>query len=108
MNNLMNEMIRSLEELDQGFRGLLTISDSMEALINSIFYNRVPLSWTALAYPSKRGLGSWLENMWKRIDQYDAFKEDPLTPAKVIYINRLFNPQSFLTAIKQIIAQRNS
>lgn len=72
----------------------------MEALIHAISLNKVPGSWSALAYPSKRGLGSWLENMWKRIDQYDAFKEDPLTPAKVIYINRLFNPQSFLTAIK--------
>lgn len=52
----------------------------------------MPASWTKLAYPSKRGLMSWLENMWKRIEQYDNFKEDPLTPAKVIYINRLFNP----------------
>lgn len=42
MNNLMNEMIRSLEELDQGFKGLLTISDNMELLINSIMYNKVP------------------------------------------------------------------
>jgi dynein heavy chain len=45
MNNLMNEMTRSLDELDQGFKGLLTISDQMEALINSIFYNKVPATW---------------------------------------------------------------
>lgn len=33
MNNLMNEMVSTLNDLDQGFRGLLTISDQMEALI---------------------------------------------------------------------------
>lgn len=40
----------------------------MENLIVSISLNRVPENWIRLAYPSKRGLGSWLDNLWKRID----------------------------------------
>jgi dynein heavy chain len=40
----------------------------MENLITAISLNRVPPSWALLAYPSKRGLGSWLENLWKRIE----------------------------------------
>jgi dynein heavy chain len=40
----------------------------MEVLINSITYNKVPVTWSKLAYPSKRGLASWLENMWKRLE----------------------------------------
>lgn len=107
MNNLLIEIVRSLEETDLGFKGLLTITEKMENLIISISLNRVPENWVKLAYPSKRGLGSWLDNLWKRYDQYDQFKEDPINPAKVIMISRLFNPQSYLTAIKQIVAQKN-
>ena len=46
----------------------MTISESMEKVIDALSLNRVPLSWTNLAYPSKRGLASWLINLVKRID----------------------------------------
>jgi len=45
MNALIFEIIRSLDELVQGYAGLLTISDNMELLINSITFNKVPVSW---------------------------------------------------------------
>lgn len=40
----------------------------MEQVIDSIALNRVPPYWVALAYPSKRGLASWLTNLVKRIE----------------------------------------
>jgi dynein heavy chain len=57
MNTLVGEITRSLIELDSGFRGDLTISDAMEELAQSLFLDRVPKSWEALAYPSLRSLG---------------------------------------------------
>jgi len=72
----------------------------MEAIIDSIFINRVPANWTKLAYSSKRGLASWFINLVKRIDQLKLFADNPLEIPKVVMISRLFNPQSFLTAIK--------
>jgi hypothetical protein len=30
MNYLLGEMVRTLDEMDQGFRGILTISEKME------------------------------------------------------------------------------
>jgi len=47
---------------------LLTISEAMERIIDSLSLNRLPVVWNALAYPSKRGLASWLNNLVKRID----------------------------------------
>jgi len=35
----------------------------MESIINDLALNRVPVPWTNLAYPSKRGLASWLLNL---------------------------------------------
>lgn len=42
MNILLTEIIRSLDEIDQGFRGILTISEKMEQIIDSLALNRVP------------------------------------------------------------------
>lgn len=64
MNTLLIEMTKSLEDIDQGFKGILTISEKMESVIDSIYLNRVPAVWTKLAYPSKRGLTSWLFNLF--------------------------------------------
>jgi len=64
MNNLLFEIVRSLEEINQGIQGLLTISQNMEVIIDSLALNRVPAYWQTLAYPSKRGLASWLLNLF--------------------------------------------
>jgi dynein heavy chain len=106
MNMLLHEVIRSLEECDQGLKGLLTISEQMEQLMDAIALDRVPAAWTKLAYPSRRGLASWLDNLLKRIEQLNAWKDDPVAIPKVTYVSRLFNPQSFLTAIKQVVGRK--
>jgi len=99
MNMLLYEIVRSCEEIDQGLKGILTISEKMEQIIEAVSLNRVPTQWAVLAYPSKRGLSSWIANLQQRIDQLNAFKDNPYDLPKVIMISRFFNPQSFLTAI---------
>ncbi len=86
-----------MEELSLGFNGLLTISENMEQLIDSIALDKVPKSWVDLAYPSKRGLASWFQNLLKRIEQLRNWKDDSNVIPKVTMLNRLFNSQSFLT-----------
>lgn len=56
MNTLIYEIWKSLDELNQGFQGILTISEKMEQIIEAVAINRVPAQWSNLAYPSKRGL----------------------------------------------------
>jgi dynein heavy chain len=108
MNNLLFEITRSLDDIDQGFKGILSISEHMEQVIAAIALNRVPASWVILAYPSKRGLSSWLANLFQRIEQLALFKDDPYNISKVVMISRFFNPQSFLTAIMQVIGRQKS
>jgi len=74
----------------------------MEKLINSLANGQVPVIWQNKAYPSLRGLGSWLTNLADRCGQLEEFTRSPDEDMKMVYINRLFNPQSYLTAIKQI------
>lgn len=102
MNFLLEEINRSLVELEQGIRGVLTISETMENLQNSLNMERIPPSWEKLAYPAKRSLATWFENLLKRIEQLSAWKDDPANIPKCTRLSFLFNPQSFLTAIKQV------
>jgi len=39
-----------------------------------------------------------------RVEQLNLFRDDPLNLPKVIMVSRFFNPQSYLTAIKQVVA----
>lgn len=105
MNTLIFEMVRSLNELTLGFTGRLTMSDAMDALANSMYLNRVSPTWGNLAWPSQRTLQSWLLNMKLRIDQLSDWCGNPLEIPRVTWLSGLINPQSFLTAIKQVTAQ---
>lgn len=108
MNRLLVEVNRSLIELGMGFAGELTMSDAMDDLMSSLYLNRVPKSWARLAWPSLRSLQSWLHNWSQRIQQLSDWAANPMEVPKVVWLSGLINPQSFLTAIAQQTAQRNS
>mmetsp|Transcript_22422 Transcript_22422/g.30704 ORF Transcript_22422/g.30704 Transcript_22422/m.30704 type:complete len:1916 (+) Transcript_22422:3-5750(+) len=108
MNSLVGEIVRSLVELDLGFKGDLTVSDAMEELANSLYLDRVPTRWEGLAYPSMRSLSSWLTDLQSRVNQLNDWVGNPLDTPMVTWISGLFNPQSFLTAVMQTTAQAQS
>ncbi|RHZ32568.1 hypothetical protein DYB37_003301 [Aphanomyces astaci] len=101
-------MTRTLIELDLGFRGDLTMSDTMEKLQDSLFLDKVPSSWECVAYPSNRSLSPWLSDLEHRITQLQEWSSSSGELPLVIWISGLFNPQSFLTAILQSMAKKNS
>lgn len=108
MHKLIMEMQRSLRELSLGFDGELTMSDSMEGLMTSLFMDRVPSGWAKLSWPSLRPLGSWLADLHKRVEQLQNWVSQPLEIPGVTWMSGLINPQSFLTAIRQQAAQRQN
>merc|ERR1719335_1660613 len=106
MNGLVFEMVRGLNELQLGLKGELTMSEQMEQLADALFKETLPHWWVKLGFPSQRPLRSWRANLQDRATQLDEWINDPLNIPKVVDISKLFNPQSFLTAIKQICCQQ--
>lgn len=104
MNTLLQEIRRSLIELDAGLKGQLNITDVMESLGNCLALNMVPPGWEKFAYFSKKNLVDWFADMLLRVEQFANWSEELITP-KVLWISGLFNPMSFLTAIMQITAR---
>jgi len=105
MNILIRAITSSLAEIELAFKGELTMTEKMEDLMAAIYLNKIPATWAKFAFPSTRGLGSWLDNLKQRLEQLNQWKDDPSKIPNVTFINRLFNPESFLTAIMQIFAK---
>lgn len=105
---MIDGILRSLFDLDLAYKGELTMNEAMEALEDNIRLDRVPPQWKKIAYPSERQLISWTENIKARIDQMNQWKDEPSRIPKVTFINRLINPSSFLTAIKQVFCRESN
>jgi dynein heavy chain len=107
LNALMFEIGRTLDELNLGFAGDLTMSAAMEELMNNLYRDTVPKSWSRLAWPSLRPLGSWLLDVNNRLNQLQSWTEHVVDIPRSTWLGGLKNPQSFLTAIKQVAAHQD-
>jgi dynein heavy chain len=107
MNVLLAELKRSIKELQLGFAGELTMSEPMEALMDSLYMDKLPASWAKRSWPSLRPLASWAGNFSARLTQLEEWSAAPSDIPKVTWIGGMINPMSFLTAICQVSAQSN-
>jgi len=105
---LIKEIIRSLAEIELANKGELTMTEQMETLMGEIFINKVPSTWLKLSFETTRSLASWLDNIKQRLEQLNSWKEDPAKEPYITFINRLYNPNSFLTAVRQVTARRDT
>ncbi|OQR95645.1 dynein heavy chain, partial [Thraustotheca clavata] len=113
MNTLLDVLRRSLNELTKGLSGLLNMSETMEELLEALTLHQVPgrnplhsCSWERFAYPSRKPLMSWYNDLLDRVTFLSHWVLElswDLPPS--MWLSGLFNPASFLTAIKQVTAR---
>lgn len=108
MNELLGIVVHTLSDLDLAIRGELTMSDSIESIMNSLYLDRVPEIWSNVSWPSTRPLASWLSELQKRINQLNDWVSRPLDLPTVTWLSGFFYPQSFLTAIMQFTARKGN
>lgn len=68
MNYLLQEIKRSLEDLNLGLTGQLNMTDAMENLSAALTFNKVPANWEEKAYFSKKPLSLWFTDLGYRCD----------------------------------------
>ncbi|KDO33800.1 hypothetical protein SPRG_01679 [Saprolegnia parasitica CBS 223.65] len=113
MNALLSVLHRSLSELAKGLNGLLNMSEAMEELLEALSLQQVPgrnplhsCSWERYAYPSRKSLAAWYSDLLDRAAFLSCWvlASDWALPASM-WLSGLFNPASFLTAVKQVTAR---
>ncbi|KAJ1563094.1 Dynein heavy chain 5, axonemal [Cladochytrium tenue] len=96
-------VVRStLSDLKLAIDGTIIVSAQLQESLDAIYDARVPSAWTKVSWPSAT-LGLWYSEMLGRIAQFQTWLYDgrPL----VFWLSGFFNPQGFLTAIRQEITR---
>ncbi|KAF6263196.1 dynein heavy chain 8 [Scenedesmus sp. NREL 46B-D3] len=107
LNTLCGVIRDSLRSMAAALKGLLVMSSELEAAYRSISLNQVPELWRAASYPSLRPLGSYLADLYKRLDMLAGWAAAGQPPA-VFWLPGFFFLQSFLTAGLQNYARQRS
>ena len=108
-NKLITTVSISLRDLQKAIVGEVVMSSELDAIFNDLLTNKVPQAWKAVAYPSLKPLGSWIDDLNKRI----AFMRTWLTegsgkPNKhnAYWMSAFFFTQGFITGTLQNYARK--
>eukprot|EP00287_Rhodomonas_sp_CCMP768_P017680 CAMPEP_0202814326 /NCGR_PEP_ID=MMETSP1389-20130828/5482_1 /ASSEMBLY_ACC=CAM_ASM_000865 /TAXON_ID=302021 /ORGANISM="Rhodomonas sp., Strain CCMP768" /LENGTH=228 /DNA_ID=CAMNT_0049486081 /DNA_START=32 /DNA_END=718 /DNA_ORIENTATION=- len=98
-------MAVGLADILKALKGLVVMSDALDALGTSLFNNQVPEAWMKVGYPSLMPLASWAVDLEQRLTFVNTWIEQG-HPA-VYWISGFFFPQAFLTGTLQNYARKN-
>lgn len=103
-NKLTNQVKSTLKNLIRAIKGEVVMSQDLEQLGNAMFDNIVPSIWMKVSYPSLKPLGSYINDLIKRVEFMDNWVKNgaPTT----FWISGFYFTQSFLTGIKQNHARK--
>lgn len=104
-NKLLGEMHSTLPELRKALKGLVVMSNELEAMGTNMQMNKVPANWAAKAYPSLKPLGSWVQELWERVAFITKWIAEGI-PA-CFWITGFYFPQAFLTGSLQNFARKH-
>ncbi|KNE63057.1 hypothetical protein AMAG_08223 [Allomyces macrogynus ATCC 38327] len=103
-NRVLKLVHTSLQDLIKALKGVVVMSEQLDAMANSMSINQVPVLWSARAYPSLKPLSSWVTDLVARIDFLQQWIDHGIP--KVFWISGLYFPQAFLTGTLQNYARK--
>ncbi|SCN60390.1 dynein heavy chain, putative [Plasmodium chabaudi chabaudi] len=110
-NKLIECVHDTLIEIKLVLDGILNVNDKIQNTIRSLLLHNIPEIWKKYSYPSKKKLMPWFENFKLRIifiKEWIAKIRNNIYLPNSVWLSALFNPISFLTAIKQMFAHKNN
>ena len=64
---MITTVTKSLDSLRKAIDGIVSMSNELDELFNSIFDNKVSELWQKVSYPSLKPLASWILDFLKRL-----------------------------------------
>ena len=102
MQRILSLLRSTLIDLGMAIEGTIIMSDDLKLVLDFMFDAKVPDKWTKISWVSST-LGFWYTELLERDAQFKVwlFKGRP----KVFWMTGFFNPQGFLTAMKQEVTR---
>lgn len=104
-NKLIEVMEVTLPDLLKALKGLVVMSQELEAIASSVAVNQVPNSWASKAFPSMKPLAAWVDDLMARLQFINDWIEYGVP--SVFWISGFYFPQAFLTGSLQNYARKH-
>ncbi|KAM4041697.1 dynein axonemal heavy chain 8 [Anomaloglossus baeobatrachus] len=102
MQKVISIVRSGLSELRLAIDGTVIMSESLRAVLDDLYHSRVPGVWRKASWASAT-LGFWFTELLKRNSQFTSWIYEGRP--NVFWMTGLFNPQGFLTAMRQEVAR---
>eukprot|EP00064_Thunnus_orientalis_P004446 superscaffoldBa00000405_g4458 len=104
MQRIIGVVRTSLTDLKLAIDGTIIMSENLRDALDNIFDARVPNLWRKISWESST-LGFWFTELLERNKQFHCwvFEGRP----KTFWMTGFFNPQGFLTAMRQEVTRAN-
>jgi dynein heavy chain len=105
MQSVIGMVKSTLSDLKLAIDGTIIMSAALQNALDALYDARVPDTWTKISWISST-LGIWYSEFIARVNQYQSwlYEGRPL----VFWLSGFFNPQGFLTAIRQEITRAHT
>ncbi|KAM4740016.1 dynein axonemal heavy chain 8-like [Anableps anableps] len=104
MQRIITVVRSSLRDLKLAIDGTIIMSDNLRDALDNIFDARVPSLWKNISWESST-LGFWFTELIERNKQFDNWVSEGRP--KTFWMTGFFNPQGFLTAMRQEVTRAN-
>jgi dynein heavy chain len=94
-----------LQDLKLAIDGTIIMSSRLQQALDALYDARVPNNWTKISWPAMT-LGLWFSEVVARVQQYTSWVFDGRPT--VYWLSGFFNPQGFLTAVRQEITRMHN
>ncbi|CAL8275103.1 unnamed protein product [Lota lota] len=102
MQRIISALRISLSDLKLAIDGTIIMSENLRDVLDNMFDARVPSLWKKISWESST-LGFWFTELLERNTQFHSWVFDGRP--KTFWMTGFFNPQSFLTAMRQEVTR---
>ena len=105
LNIIINLATRTLKDLRLAIAGTIALAGDLVEALEKLFNASIPTAWLKWSWQSAT-IGTWFQGMLLRFDQLEKWlsKGRP----KAYWLTGFFNPQGFLTAMKQEVNRQHA
>ena len=104
-NTLLILIKKSLANLENALKGIISMTPEIEEVFNSIFDGKVAPLWSR-TYSSLKPLAAWIRDLILRVEHFADWSKG--NEPKQFWLGAFTFPTGFLTAVLQRCARRNS
>jgi len=105
MQKVLTTVKTTLKDLELAIGGSIIMSEHLQDTLDAIYDSRVPKKWLQISW-DLNALGVWSADLSKRCLQYQEWlKQEKTGELNAYWLTGFFNPNGFLTAVKQKITR---